>query len=751
MLINSPNISGSLTVTGNATITGSLTVAGGINAAITGSATTASYVEYSNIANKPTLVSGSEQVSFNGITDKPTLVSGSEQVSFNGIVDKPTLVSGSAQITYSGLSGIPSGIVSSSTQITGYNIFATTGSNQFNGSQAITGSLTVTGQVVAQTLNVQQVTSSIVFSSGSNIFGNSLSNTQQLTGSVSVTGSLGVAGASTFSSNVGINGSPGTSFPLEAYINSSTTYSSTSRGNVFRVYNSNTDANIFAGIELGGAGSANDGLAGLNAIVTGNGSAALTFYTRDSNTFSERIRITSGGNVLIGSPTSDFGKLDITTTNSTGFTYALTLGPRTNVSEGDSVGISFKSKIAIGGAIWENARIATITENVTASIYGALAFYTMNATTLAERMRITPSGNVGIGTNSPVGGGGASDRTLGINAATGAATFVTGMINGTRYSTLFTAADSVVLETNAAIPLVFNTNSTERMRITSGGNVGVGTTGGINIVSGWTNFVVNGSSTGLVGIKANEVDYGAMYASSANNAFVIQAYGASNAGIMAFLTASTERMRITSGGNIGIGTTSNLDLGVAGTVAVSIGGSTAYGGIQIRNSTGNLEFFVGGATSTDALIRNNMNGNLRFGTNEVERMRITSGGAIVHEGLNVRKTKSGGTSVSFVINLAATGYWAPGYATIRVAASRGGLQEHYAAMYFLRITYYQGSTSAAVYNIGGDTGAASVSVSGDLVSSQSQITITVSDAGATTDYLIADLDASFQTGIASIT
>jgi hypothetical protein len=136
MLINSPNISGSLTVTGNSVITGSLTVLGGINATITGSATSASYVEYSNVANKPTLVSGSAQVAAFG--------------------------------------------------------FATTGSNQFNGSQAITGSLTVTGQVIAQTLNVQQVTSSIVYSSGSNIFGNSLSNTQQLTGSVSVTGSLTV-------------------------------------------------------------------------------------------------------------------------------------------------------------------------------------------------------------------------------------------------------------------------------------------------------------------------------------------------------------------------------------------------------------------------------------------------------------------------------------------------------------------------------------------------------------------------------
>jgi hypothetical protein len=171
---------GSNSFNGNQTVTGSLTVTEGI----TGTATTASYVEYTGVANKPTLVSGSEQVSF------------------NGIVDKPTLVSGSSQITYSGISSIPAGIVSSSAQVGGYGIFATTGSNQFNGSQAITGSLTVTGQVVAQTLNVQQVTSSIVFSSGSNIFGNSLSNTQQLTGSVSVTGSLAVNGVGTFASSV---------------------------------------------------------------------------------------------------------------------------------------------------------------------------------------------------------------------------------------------------------------------------------------------------------------------------------------------------------------------------------------------------------------------------------------------------------------------------------------------------------------------------------------------------------------------
>jgi len=78
-------------------------------------------------------------------------------------------------------------------------------------STSVTGSLTVTGQVIAQTLNVQQVTSSIVYSSGSNIFGNTLGNTQQFTGSVSVTGSLAVAG------NINLNGA--SSFPTVGLLN----------------------------------------------------------------------------------------------------------------------------------------------------------------------------------------------------------------------------------------------------------------------------------------------------------------------------------------------------------------------------------------------------------------------------------------------------------------------------------------------------------------------------------------------------
>jgi hypothetical protein len=89
-------------------------------------ATSASYVEYSNVANKPALISGSSQVSFNGITDKPALVS-------------------------------------SSAQIGGYGVFATTGSNTFQANQTITGSLFITQNlVVAGSSSIQYISSSVL-------------------------------------------------------------------------------------------------------------------------------------------------------------------------------------------------------------------------------------------------------------------------------------------------------------------------------------------------------------------------------------------------------------------------------------------------------------------------------------------------------------------------------------------------------------------------------------------------------------
>ncbi len=86
MQIDSPSILTQLNVSGSGTISGSLTVTGPVSSSeFQGTATSASYVEFEDIGNKPALVSGSSQVSFSGISDKPSLVSGSSQIELNQI------------------------------------------------------------------------------------------------------------------------------------------------------------------------------------------------------------------------------------------------------------------------------------------------------------------------------------------------------------------------------------------------------------------------------------------------------------------------------------------------------------------------------------------------------------------------------------------------------------------------------------------------------------------------------------------
>ena len=73
---------------------------------------------------------------------------------------------------------------------------ALTSSNAMTASSADTlyvrNNVTALGSITAQTLIVQTVTSSVLFTTGSNKIGSSLSNTQELTGSVGITGSLTV-------------------------------------------------------------------------------------------------------------------------------------------------------------------------------------------------------------------------------------------------------------------------------------------------------------------------------------------------------------------------------------------------------------------------------------------------------------------------------------------------------------------------------------------------------------------------------
>ena len=162
MLIHNADITGSLLVNGTRFNTGSFS--GSFTGIVAGTTATASYVEYNSVANKPALVSGSSQITYSGLTGIPSgIVSGSSQVEYSGLTGIPSgIVSGSSQVTYSGLSGIPSGIVSGSAQVAALG-FATTGSNTFQASQTITGSLFITQNlIVAGSSSIQYISSSVL-------------------------------------------------------------------------------------------------------------------------------------------------------------------------------------------------------------------------------------------------------------------------------------------------------------------------------------------------------------------------------------------------------------------------------------------------------------------------------------------------------------------------------------------------------------------------------------------------------------
>ena len=153
--------------------------------------------------------------------------------------------------------------------------------------------------------------------------------------------------------------------------------------------------------------------------------------------------------------------------------------------------------------------------------------------------------NVGIGTTSPVSISGYT--TLDIDNATNG-----GLIQLTRsgvgYGQLYSNTGEVQLRSIAAVPLVFGTNSSERMRINSNGNVGIGITNPASKLDVYTTDfaanvvnVSNGSQN--LSIQLNN-------SSGASGIFENNAYG------LRFGTGGSEKMRIVPNGNVGVGTTS---------------------------------------------------------------------------------------------------------------------------------------------------------------------------------------------------
>lgn len=223
-------------------------------------------------------------------------------------------------------------------------------------------------------------------------------------------------------------------------------------------------------------------------------------------------------------------------------------------------------------------------------------------------------GSVGIGTTgAPVTAGG-TYTGLNISGATGASLVLTSGANLTYLYANNGTADFSIENAGAQI---FRAGSAERMRITSGGAVGIGTSVISQNFGGYTHLDIGNATTGGILLFSN--------AGGTNYGYINGEAGGLNmratVGNLTFNTGAAERMRITSAGNVLIGTTTStasvftfqVGNGSADTraffnsnnpfsIGIANGGSSAwYIGVNAQTAANGLQFYsnqLGGVAMT---------------------------------------------------------------------------------------------------------------------------------------------------------
>jgi hypothetical protein len=310
------------------------------------------------------------------------------------------------------------------------------------------------------------------------------------------------------------------------------------------------------------------------------------------------------------------------------------------------VGISFSTNISNGSAegdIWNGADPSVYTNT------GILFTQRLTSSTRRDLMFLHNSGNVGIGTNSP------NNKLMVSSTLTGTTprsnTVLRVQSEATGRDVNIQLSDNVTNSAEIGMvggPMYFATGGTEKMRIDSSGNVGIGTsspTVKLEIQqnqAGYSYFdYYNTTNAGgvvwrqIVRNIANTGNTSVDLAKLIGGGFSINNNDANAANFTAFGIGGTERMRIDSSGSVGIGTTSPSTYGklvsVTGDNATTFAavGATNMLRIQGYNSTyvGSVIEAVNLAQSANTPMFVNASQTL-FGISGTERMRIDSSGNV---------------------------------------------------------------------------------------------------------------------------
>ena len=436
-----------------------------------------------------------------------------------------------------------------------------------------------------------------MFSSGSNRFGNNTGNTHQFTGSLAVTGSLSVNGASSFSSNVTATGNLNLQGAVTRNIN----------------FYDSSNTNINAQIQYDQISST---------------SGQLFFGTNNAGTFATRLTIsntgaaTFSGNLKIITPALGTNKL----------TFGVAGTDYYTLEYNDTTGnINYQSKyshIFSGGAAGTttiltlaNTGEATFSSSVTATsgnftVDGVATNSVLDILTLSHTTSGTAASGLGAGIlfKSERPSGGVNLSRAAIYGIAGSNPDDDGDL------TFYTRTD-----TSGA-------GFTEKMRIDSNGNIGIGTTSNLNLGVTGTVALSVGGSTAYGGIQIRN--------STGNLEFFVGGATSTDAlirsnmnGNLRFGTNGGESLRITSGGSLQI--------------SYNPGGGDVY----FRDTTNGAvmlyiipAIYVGTAPfNTNKFLAANSS-DISFETGGAERMRITNDNNVL---FNTTSTSTSNTS-SFI-------------------------------------------------------------------------------------------------------